>query len=123
SLADELGRTFGVGVDPLLGAPELHRERGEAHLRAVVERTLDALPLGRRRVDRASAAVAQVLDAGLEVTRTRTEQEPDERAAARRDTSDDPRRRDDERETEHAPARLDPCVADARRATVAARPA
>ena len=54
-LADELARALGVAVEALLGHPEVHRQRDQARLCAVVQVALDALQLGGGGVDRAGA--------------------------------------------------------------------
>ena len=63
-LADQLARALGVAVEALLGHAEVHRQRHEPRLGAVVQVALDPLQLGGRGVDRAGARLGQPLDAG-----------------------------------------------------------
>ena len=65
-LADQLGQ-LGLVVEPRLGAAEVHAERDEPRLRAVVQVALDPPQLGGLHVDRAAPRAGQLVDALLEL--------------------------------------------------------
>lgn len=74
-LTYELGGTLTVaGGELLLRAAELHRDRADACLSAVVQVALDPLELQARRVDRTGARLLQALDTLGQVAATWTEQ-------------------------------------------------
>ena len=60
---DQLLRALGVGGELLLGHAEVHRQRDEPRLGAVVEVALDALQLGRLGIDGAGAGALELLEA------------------------------------------------------------
>ncbi len=57
-LSDEFSRAFGMRVELLPGPAEVHRQRDELLLGAVVQVTFDAAALGVGRVNDAGAAVS-----------------------------------------------------------------
>ena len=63
---DELQRAVGIGGELLLGPAEVHAERDQPLLRAVVQVALDAAALGLGAVERGGAARVELLDPGLE---------------------------------------------------------
>ena len=62
ALADELG-DLGLVGEPLLGAAELHAQRDEPRLRAVVQVALDPPQLGGLDVERAAPGAGELVDA------------------------------------------------------------
>ena len=65
-LGDEIARRLRIAGELLLGEAEVHAERNEPRLRAVVQVALDAPQLGLLDVDRAGARRLEHLDAMLE---------------------------------------------------------
>ena len=57
-LGDQRAGALGVAVEALLGHAEVHGQRDQARLRAVVQVALDPPQVGGRRVDGARAGVA-----------------------------------------------------------------
>ena len=84
-LRDDRLRRGRVGVDPLLRAAEIDRERDEALLGAVVDVALDPAQLRRLRLDRRRPALAESLDVLPQRRRRVDAQEALDHGAVQRD--------------------------------------
>ena len=85
-LGQVLRRLLGILLQLLLGQAEVHAERDEPRLRAVVQVALDAPQLGLGRLDRAGAGLRQLLHARLVLLAARDRFQPERQ----RDHSDRP---------------------------------